>query len=179
MEYQSVEEAQQVHQRQFGVNIFQTTSLGHMSTIQGYPPNGPYPVSLSGASSAYPGLGTFAFEQMPERAITDLVALSQYMDSLVAARLQPHRVQSPSLTFNYNKPYPYWHGEVSFPPGYLQPNFLMFNGTGDSNQHLAHFLFVCGDTMWNCSLLPQQFVLLLRGVAFEWYSRLLFGSIPD
>lgn len=67
-----------------------------MPTTQGYPLNRAYPVYFPRASLAYPGLGAFgnlnlgssqASAQMLGRAITNLIALSQYVDSLVAATL--------------------------------------------------------------------------------------------
>lgn len=55
----------------------------------------------------------------------------------------------------------------------------MFDGAGNPNQNLTHFLSACGNIVWNGSLLLRQFVLSLEGVTFDWYSRLAPVSIPD
>lgn len=68
---------------------------------------------------------------------------------------------------------------MSFPAGYHQPKFQMFDGSGDPDQHLAHFTSASGDTVRNGSLLLRQFVLSLTGPAFDWYSKLPSNSIPD
>jgi hypothetical protein len=47
---------------------------------------------------------------------------------------------APLSISDYNKPYPEWNDDVPFPPGYHQPKFVVFDGTGDPHQHMAHFL---------------------------------------
>lgn len=55
----------------------------------------------------------------------------------------------------------------------------MINGSNDLDHHLAHFLFAHSDTVHNGSLMLWQFVLSLKGVASDWYSRLAPALIPD
>ncbi|KAH7838052.1 hypothetical protein Vadar_021485 [Vaccinium darrowii] len=77
------------------------------------------------------------------------------------------------------KPYPAWVDTVPFPPGFSQPDFKMFGGTGDPRQHIAHFLSRCGPIAQNEALCLQLFVQSLEGSAFTWYSNLPEGSIPS
>ncbi|KAL3529065.1 hypothetical protein ACH5RR_008387 [Cinchona calisaya] len=39
-----------------------------------------------------------------------------------------------------SKPYPSWIDKVSFPPGFTQLEFKMFNGKGNPRQHVSYFL---------------------------------------
>ncbi|KAH7655809.1 Retrotransposon gag domain-containing protein [Dioscorea alata] len=76
-----------------------------------------------------------------------------------------------------DKPYPSYHDLVPYPKGYNVPKFKQFNGIGNPDQHLAHFVTACGDTSAKPSLLLRQFSASLAGVAFEWYANLLPESI--
>jgi hypothetical protein len=67
------------------------------------------------------------------------------------------------------RPYPSHHDLVPYPLGYVVPKFVMFNGSGNPEEHLAHFRVSCGDTANNPSLLLRQFnrslkALLLNGM---------------
>lgn len=66
-----------------------------------------------------------------------------------------HHVSRPS--YRYRKPYPTWIGSVPFPPGYVMPQFCMFNAFGNPEQDLAHFLSRCGETSKNGALCLRQF----------------------
>lgn len=54
----------------------------------------------------------------------------------------------------------------------------MFDGSNYPDQHLAHFTSTCGDTVRNDSLL-QKFVMALKGLTFDWYSKLSLNFILD
>ncbi|CAL5425633.1 unnamed protein product [Camellia sinensis] len=75
------------------------------------------------------------------------------------------------------KPYPAWVDAVPFPSGFFQPDFKMFDGTGDPRQHVAHFLSRCGPIAQNEALCLQLFVQSLESSAFTWYANLPEGSI--
>lgn len=77
------------------------------------------------------------------------------------------------------KPYPTWIDSVPFPPGYVMPQFCMFNALSKPEQDLAHFLSRCGETSKNGALCLRQFLQSLEGDAFVWYSKLPPGLIPD
>ncbi len=76
------------------------------------------------------------------------------------------------------KPYPAWIDSVPYTPGFSQPDFKMFDGTGDPHQHLAHFLSRCGPVAQNGALCLRLFVQSLEGPAFTWYAHLSEESIP-
>ncbi|CAL5431262.1 unnamed protein product [Camellia sinensis] len=75
------------------------------------------------------------------------------------------------------KSYPAWVDAVTFPSGFSQPDFKMFDGTGDPRQHVAHFLSRCGPIAHNEALCLQLFVQSLESSAFTWYANLPEGSI--
>lgn len=50
------------------------------------------------------------------------------------------------------KPYPAWIDSVPYTPGFSQPDFQMFDGTGDPHPHLAHFLVRCRPVAQNGAL---------------------------
>nr|KUM45286.1 hypothetical protein ABT39_MTgene3459 [Picea glauca] len=76
------------------------------------------------------------------------------------------------------KPYPAWIDSVPYTPGFSQPDFKMFDGTGDPHPHLAHFLVRCGPVAQNGALCLRLFVQSLGGPAFTWYAHLSEESIP-
>lgn len=76
------------------------------------------------------------------------------------------------------KPTPAWIDSVPYTPGFSQPDFKMFDGTGDPHQHLAHFLSRCGPVAQNGALCLRLFVQSLEGPAFTWYVHLSEESIP-
>ena len=67
-------------------------------------------------------------------------------------------------------PYAEEHNLVPYPPGFIQPNFTKFKGSGDPTQHVNHFVATCGDIAHNQSLLMRQFSRSLEGIAFTWYA---------
>ena len=76
------------------------------------------------------------------------------------------------------KPYPAWIDSVPYTPGFSQPDFKMFDGTGDPHQHLTHFLSRCEPVAQNGALCLRLFVQSLEGPAFTWYAHLSEESIP-
>ena len=116
------------------------------------------------------------------------------IQKLVTAQLKYSK--GDALRNDGDKPYPSLYDQVVYPKGYSVPKFKQFNGLGNPDQHLAHFVTACGDTSNNPSLLLRQFAGSLTGVAFEWYanlqsksiqawqqmkdvSRVQFGRVPD
>ena len=94
---------------------------------------------------------------------------------IVAAQLKQSK--GDALRIEGDKPYSSFHDQVAYPKGYSVPKFKQFNGLGNPDQHLAHFVTACGDTSNNPSLLLRQFAGSLTGVAFEWYANLHPESI--
>lgn len=115
---------------------------------------------------------------IPDLPYVNPVVLNLVMKSVIAGKLQEFKdVNRPSPP-DYNKPYPSWQDDMSFPPRYRQPKFQMFDSSGDPDQYLAHFISACGDTVRKDSLLLWQFVLSLKGPTFDWYTKLLESFVP-
>ena len=73
------------------------------------------------------------------------------IQKIVAAQLKQSK--SDALRSEGDKPYPSFHNEVTYPKGYSVLKFKQFNGLGNPDQLLAHFVTTCGDTSNNPSLL--------------------------
>lgn len=116
-----------------------------------------------------------------EQPITNrcLESLQQMMNSIASSTYKQLAAEKEPLLTETDKPYAAWHDQVPFPQGYSKPRFQMFDGTGDAREHLTHFEAACGDIATQPSLLLRQFSLSLKGAAFQWYSRLAPGSVPD
>ncbi|KAH7688681.1 Retrotransposon gag domain-containing protein [Dioscorea alata] len=97
------------------------------------------------------------------------------VQKIVAAQLK--QAKGATVKSDGDKPYSSFHDQVAYPKGYNVPKFKQFNGLGNPDQHLAHFITACGDTSNNPSLLLRQFAASLTGVAFEWYANLQPESI--
>ncbi|KAH7691876.1 Retrotransposon gag domain-containing protein [Dioscorea alata] len=87
------------------------------------------------------------------------------VQKIVAAQLK--QAKGATVKSDGDKPYSSFHDQVVYPKGYNVPKFKQFNGLGNPDQHLAHFITACGDTSNN----P------LTSVAFEWYANLQSESI--
>lgn len=107
------------------------------------------------------------------------VVLNRMVEVVVAGKLQEFKDANQLSSPDYSKPYPQWHDEISFSSRYQQLKFQMFDGSGDPDQHMPHFMSAYGDTIRTESLLLWQFVLSLKGPVKDWYSKLLPNSIPD
>nr|QHR87556.1 hypothetical protein Q903MT_gene1567 [Picea sitchensis] len=53
------------------------------------------------------------------------------------------------------KPYPAWIDSVPYTPGFSQPDFKMFDGTGDPHPHLALDLDL-PDMLLDMGMIPDQ-----------------------
>ena len=65
---------------------------------------------------------------------------------------------------------------MRMPNGYQPPKFLQFDGKGNPKQHIAHFTETCENPGTQGGLLIKQFICLLKGNAFNWYTDLEFES---
>ncbi|KAL0320267.1 UNVERIFIED_CONTAM: hypothetical protein Sradi_5288200 [Sesamum radiatum] len=65
------------------------------------------------------------------------------------------------------------------PENYQPPKFQQFNGHGDPQQHIAHFVETCNNAGIDGDLLVKQFVLSLKDTAFDLYIDLEANSIDS
>jgi len=72
----------------------------------------------------------------------------------------------------YTKPYTKRINALRMSYGYQPPKFNKFDGRGDPNQHVAHFIKRC-NVGTGGDLLVKQFVRTLKGIVFNWYTDLL------
>ena len=68
---------------------------------------------------------------------------------------------------------------MRMPSGYQPPKFQKFDGKGNPNQHIAHFVETYNNAGIEGDLLVKQFVHLLRRNDFDWYIDLEPESIDS
>ena len=68
---------------------------------------------------------------------------------------------------------------LRMPYGYQPPKFNQFDGRGNPEQHVAHFIETCNNGGIGGDLLVKQFVQTLKDIAFDWYTDLLPESIDS
>ncbi|TYK04208.1 retrotransposon gag protein [Cucumis melo var. makuwa] len=78
----------------------------------------------------------------------------------------------PQTSFMYSKPYTKRIDNLRMPLGYQPPKFQQFDGKGNPNQHIAHFVETCENAGSRGNQLVRQFVRSLKENAFEWYTDL-------
>ncbi|KAM2162966.1 hypothetical protein ACFX1Q_040700 [Malus domestica] len=64
------------------------------------------------------------------------------------------------------------------PRGFQPPKFMQFDGKGNP-KHIAHFIETCNNVGTNGDYLVRQFVHLLKGNVFYWYTDLKPESINN
>ncbi|KAL4619838.1 hypothetical protein ACB092_06G109700 [Castanea dentata] len=79
----------------------------------------------------------------------------------------------------YSKPYTKLIDNMRMTNGYQPPKFQKFDRKGNLKQHIAHFVETCENAGTQGSLLVKQFVRLLKGNAFDWYTDLEPESIDS
>ncbi|KAL0359915.1 UNVERIFIED_CONTAM: hypothetical protein Sangu_0840900 [Sesamum angustifolium] len=65
------------------------------------------------------------------------------------------------------------------PIGYQPPKLKQFDGKGNPEQHITHFIEICNNVGTDGDLLVKQFVRSLKGNAFDWYVDLESESIDN
>ncbi|KAH7845449.1 hypothetical protein Vadar_002112 [Vaccinium darrowii] len=99
--------------------------------------------------------------------------LMAMIDDMVKKQIKKAKEKDDEGFRMITKPYPACVDTIPFPPGFSQPDFKMFGGTGDPRQHIAHFLSRGGPIAQNEALCLQLFVQSLEGSTFTWASQLL------
>ena len=66
---------------------------------------------------------------------------------------------------------------LRMPHGYQPPKFNQFDGKGNPKQHIAPFIETYSNAGTEGDQLVKQFVLSLKGIAFDWYTDLEPESI--
>jgi len=64
-----------------------------------------------------------------------------------------------------------------YPPKCDAPTHHTFDGKGLPNQHIYYFKSQTGNVVSNDAILTRLFIGTLKGVTFEWFMKLLVGSI--
>ena len=73
-------------------------------------------------------------------------------------------------THLYTKPYTKRVGALYMPRGYQHLKFQKFDGKGNPKRHVAHFIEACNNIGTDDDLMIKQFVRILKGIAFNWYT---------
>ncbi|KAH7685483.1 Pheromone/general odorant binding protein [Dioscorea alata] len=135
-------------------------------------PNNPIPQPKETVQAV--GQGEMTSIPIQEHSV---VMTREEIQHMVATELK--HAKNSEIRIDYDKPYPSYHDLVPYSKGYNVPKFKQFNGIGNPDQYLAHFVIACGDTSVKPSLLLRQFSSSLTGVAFEWHASLQPESIQN
>ncbi|KAL6191705.1 hypothetical protein ACLB2K_038095 [Fragaria x ananassa] len=107
-----------------------------------------------------------------------LASLSvQQLQDMIAKAIKAQYGGSSRDTLTYSKPYTKWLDNLRMPTSYQPSKFQQFDGKGNPKQHIAHFIETCNNAGTDGDHLMKQFVRLLRGMAFEWFTNLEPESI--
>jgi hypothetical protein len=79
----------------------------------------------------------------------------------------------------YQKPYPDYYDQLSYPRGYRVPEFSKFSGDDGKIilEHVGQFILQCGEASANDALKLRMFPLSLSGTTFIWFTSLASNSI--
>jgi len=75
------------------------------------------------------------------------------------------------------RPYPIECNAAPYHSMFKAPTLQTFDGKGSSNQHIHYFKSQTGNVVSNDAIMARLFIGTLKGVAFEWFMKLLAGSI--
>ncbi|KAL0298473.1 UNVERIFIED_CONTAM: hypothetical protein Sradi_6507100 [Sesamum radiatum] len=99
--------------------------------------------------------------------------LKEFIEGTIKSKIEG----SLRSSLTYSKPYTPRIDSLKMPMGYQPPKFQQFDGKGNLKQHVAHFVETCNNAGTYGDHLVKQFVRLLKGNAFDWYTDLEAGSI--
>ena len=111
---------------------------------------------------------------------TSVASLSvQQLQDMITNTIRAQYRGSSTSSLTYSKPYTKRIDNVRMPNGYQPPKFLQFDGKENPKQHIAHFVETCENAGTQGNLLVKQFVRLLKGNSFNWYTDLELESIDS
>jgi hypothetical protein len=79
----------------------------------------------------------------------------------------------------YQKSYPDYYDQLSYPRGYRVAEFAKFSGEDGKTtlEHVGQFILQCSEASSNDALKLRMFPLSLSGTAFTWFTSLASNSI--
>jgi hypothetical protein len=79
----------------------------------------------------------------------------------------------------YQKSYPDYYDQLSYPRGYRVPEFSKFSGEDGKTilEHVGQFILQCGEASANDMLKLRMLSLSLSGTFFIWFTSLAPNSI--
>ncbi|KAM1815644.1 hypothetical protein ACFX12_000135 [Malus domestica] len=101
----------------------------------------------------------------------------QQLQEMIASTVKAQYERSSNTFGLYSKPYSMKIDALKMPRGYQPPKFMQFDGKGNPKRHIAHFVETCNNAGTEGDYLAKQFMRLLKGNAFEWYTDLEPESI--
>ncbi|KAM2133331.1 hypothetical protein COP2_002607 [Malus domestica] len=116
----------------------------------------------------------------PDQAAALMGSLSiQQLQEMITNTIKAQYEGSSHTSLFYSKPYSKKIDALRMPRGHQPPKFMQFDGKGNPKQHVAHFVETCNNAGMEGDYLAKQFVRLLKGNAFEWYTDLEPESINN
>ncbi|KAM2246588.1 hypothetical protein ACFXTI_007392 [Malus domestica] len=114
----------------------------------------------------------------PDQAAALMGSLSiQQLQEMITNIIKAQYEWSSHASTLYSKPYSRKIDAFRMPMGYQPSKFMQFDRKGNPKQHMAHFVETCNNAGTEGDYLAKQFVRLLKGNAFEWYTDLEPESI--
>jgi len=77
------------------------------------------------------------------------------------------------------RPYPTEWDLFPYPPKFKAPTLQVFDGKEPSNQHIYYFKSQTRNVVDNDAILARLFIGTLKGLAFEWFMKLIEDSIKN
>jgi hypothetical protein len=117
---------------------------------------------------------------MPPRATVEPGADPNNLTSQLATILhESFSIEPKGRGRVYQKPYPNYNNELTYPRGYRVPEFSMFSGEDGKTtlEHVGHFLEQCDEASANDTLKLRIFPLSLSDTTFTWFTSLAPNSI--
>jgi len=96
----------------------------------------------------------------------------EQIQSLIANTVKAQLGGGSHKTYSYKNPYTKRIDALYIPHGYQPPKFNQFDCKGNPKQHIAHFIETCSNVGIEGYRLVKQFIQILKGIAFDWYTDL-------
>ncbi|GAA0159755.1 hypothetical protein LIER_16461 [Lithospermum erythrorhizon] len=137
--------------------------------------DGTFHASLHNASSLSPGL-TGNTVETPIIQVDGMVSAAQLKEFILGTIKSHEDWEAPSYT--YVKPYTSRIDQLKMPKGYRPHKLQHFDETGNSKQHIAHFVKTCNNAGTEGDEMVKKFLCSLKGM-FDWYTDLEPSAIDS
>jgi hypothetical protein len=114
-------------------------------------------------------------DMKPAQATTESCAYpNNLMNQLATILRESFGIEPKGRGHVYQKSYPDYYNQLSYPRGYRVPEFSKFSGEDGKTtlEHVGQFILQCGEASANDALKLTMFPLSLSSIAFTWFTSL-------